>query len=134
MKRGPIYVWHGCSSSKGAFWHTIPPGTRQSGVANNLSWVEEMTVVTLANFVPHIPQEADCIVELGTCHLLGWSTDSSLEEDEQMQEEDVKPEGDEPEGDEHEEIEGQEEANPKSLSSGMAHKQSEIELEIEPRQ
>ena len=59
------------------------------GVTNNLSWVEERMVVTLVNFVPCIPQEVDHIVELGTRHLLGWSTDSSSEEeDEQMQEED----------------------------------------------
>ena len=74
------------------------------GVTNDLSWAEERMAIVLVNFVPHIPQEVDHIVELRTHRLLGWSTDSSLgEEDEQMQEEDVKPEGDEPEGDEHEE-------------------------------
>ena len=100
------------------------------GGANDLSWAEERTVVTLTNFVPHVPQEADPITELGTHHLLGWSTDSSLEEeDKQMQEEDVKLEGDEPEGDEHEEI-GQGEADPKPLSSGTACRQSKTELEI----
>ena len=103
------------------------------GVTNDLSWEEERTVVTLANFVPCIPEEADRIAELGTHCLLGWSTDSSLEEeDEQMQEEDVKPEGDEPEGDEHEEIEGWGEANPELPSSSAAHGQSKTELEIEP--
>ena len=69
------------------------------GVTNDLSWVEERMAVTLVNFVPCIPQEVDCIAELRTHHLLGWSTDSSLEEeDQQTQEEDVKPEGDELEG------------------------------------
>ena len=103
------------------------------GVANDLSWAEERTMVALANFVPCIPQEADHIVELGTRCLLGWSTDSSSEEeDDQMQEEDVKPEGDEPEGDEHEEVEGWGEANPKLPSSGTVRGQSETELEIEP--
>ena len=103
------------------------------GVTNDLSWAEERTAVTLANFVPCIPQEANCIVELRTCCLLGWSTDSSSEEeDEQMQEEDVEPEGDEPKGDEHKEIEGRGEANPKLLSSSTACRQNERELEIEP--
>ena len=41
------------------------------GVTNDLSWAEERTVIALANFVPRIPQEADCITELGTRHLLG---------------------------------------------------------------
>ena len=56
------------------------------GVANDLSWVEERSVVALANFMPHIPQEADRIAELGACCLLGWSDDSPSEEedDEQM--------------------------------------------------
>ena len=71
------------------------------GVTNDLSWVEERMVVMLVNFVPCIPQEADCIMELEAHCLLGWANDSPLEEDdEQTQEED-----DEPEGDEHEEAE-----------------------------
>ena len=101
------------------------------GVTNDLSWAEERMAVTLANFVPCVPQEVDCITKLRTGHLLGWSTDSSLEEeDEQMQEEDVEPEGDEPEGDEHKEIEGQGEADPEPPSSSAACRQSETELEI----
>ena len=104
------------------------------GVANDLSWVGERSVVALANFVPRIPQEADRIAELGACHLLGWSDDSSLEEedDEQTQEEDGKPEGDEPEGDEHEEA-GRGEADPESPSSGMVLEQGKTELEVEPQ-
>ena len=35
------------------------------GVTNDLSWVEERSAVALANYVPCIPQEADCIAELG---------------------------------------------------------------------
>ena len=84
------------------------------GVTNDLSWVEERSAAALANFVPCIPQEADCIAELRTHRFLGWSDDSSLEEedDEQMQEEDG-----EPEGDKHKEAEGQGEADPKPPSS-----------------
>ena len=78
------------------------------GVTNDLSWAEERSAVALANYVPHGPQEADCIAELGACCLVGWPDDSSSveEDDEQTEEEDGKQEGDEPEGDEHEEAEG----------------------------
>ena len=88
--------------------------------------------VALANFVPCIPQEADCITELGTRHLLGWTNDSSSEEDEQMQEEDGKLEGDELEGDEHKEIEGWGKVNPEQPSSGTVHGQGKTKVEIEP--
>ena len=75
------------------------------GITNDLSWVEERTAVTLANFVPCVPQEADHIVELGARHLLGWADDFLSEgDDEQTQEEEDKPEGDE-----HEEAEEWEE-------------------------
>ena len=99
-------------------------------VANDLSWAEERLVVALANFVPHIPQEVDCITELGTRCLLGWSDDSSSEEedDEQTQEEDG-----EPEGDEHEEAEGRGEADPEPLFSSTALEQGKTELEVEPQ-
>ena len=81
------------------------------GVTNDLSWAEERTAVALANFVPHIPQEVDCIAELGARRLLGWADDSpSEEDDEQTQEEE-----DEPEGDEHEEAEEWEEEDPTNL-------------------
>ena len=80
-------------------------------VANDLSWAEERMAVILANLVPCIPQEADCIAELRARHLLGWADDSPLEEDdEQTQEEE-----DEPEGDEHEEAEEQEQEDPTNL-------------------
>ena len=94
-------------------------------VTNNLSSAEERTAVALANFVPCVPQEADCIAELGACHLLGWAKDSPSEEedDEQTQEED-----DEPEGDEHEEAEGWEEEDPTDLEE-----QGEMGLEANPR-
>ena len=65
--------------------------------------------VVLANFVPHAPQEADHIVELGMHRLLVWTDDSSSEEEgEQTQEE-----GDEPEEGEGAEVEGWGESNPK---------------------
>ena len=71
-------------------------------VANDLSWAEERMAVMLVNFVPHTPQEADCIVELRTHCLLAWTDDSSLEEEgKQMQEE-----GDEPKEDKCKEVEG----------------------------
>ena len=81
--------------------------------------------VALANFVPHIPQEVDCIVELGARHLLGWADNSPLEEEdnEQTQEEDDKPGGDE-----HEEAEGREEEDPTNLEE-----QGETGLEADPR-
>ena len=72
------------------------------GVTNDLSWAEERMAITMANFVPHGPQEADHIEELRTCHLLAW-TDSSSEEEEGKQ---MQEEGDEPEEDEGEEVEG----------------------------
>ena len=81
------------------------------GVTNDLSWAEERTAVMQVNFVPHIPQKADCIAELGASHLLGWADDSPSEEDnEQMQEEE-----DEPEGDEHEKAEEWKEEDPTNL-------------------
>ena len=85
--------------------------------------------------MPCIPQEADCIAELGAHHLMGWPDDSSLEEedDEQMEEEDGEPEDDEPEGDEHEEAEGWGEADPESPSSGAVLERGKTELEVEPR-
>ena len=85
--------------------------------------------------MPCIPQEADCIAELGTHHLLGWSDDSPSEEedDEQMQEEDGEPEGDEPEEDEHEETGRQEEVDPESSPSGNGTEQGKNTEEAETR-
>ena len=71
----------------------------------------------LVNFVPHVPQEADCITELEARHLLSWSDDSPSEE-----------EDDEPERDEHEEAEGWEEEDPTDLEE-----QGEMGLEADPR-
>ena len=104
------------------------------GVANDLSWAEERSAVALANYMPHIPQEVDCIADLGACHLMVWPDDSSSEEedDEQTEEEDGEQEGDEPEGDEHDKAEGQGEADPELPSGGMALEQGKIEQEVEP--
>ena len=98
-------------------------------VTNDLSWVEERSTVALANYLPCIPQEVNCLAELGAHHLVGWPDDSSSEEedDEPMEEEDG-----EPEGYEHKEPEGQEEADLESPSSGMALEQGERELEVKP--
>ena len=85
------------------------------GVTNDLSWVERM-VVALVNFVPCATQEADRITELGTCHLLAWTDDSSLEDErEQTQEEDNEREQTQEEDDEHGEMEGRGESNPEVL-------------------
>ena len=105
-----------------------------NGIANNLSWVEERSAVALANYVPYVPQEVDCIAELRACCLVGWPDDSSSEEedDEQMEEEDGEQEGDEPEGDEHEEAEGQGKADHELPSSSMALEQGKTEREVKP--
>ena len=79
--------------------------------------------VALANFVPHVPQEVDHVVELGAHRFLGWANNSpSEEDDEQTQEEEDKPEGDE-----HEEAEEQEEEDPVNLKG-----QGEMGLEADP--
>ena len=100
----------------------IPPGMRWSGSPP----VGSPMVVALANFVPHTPQEADRIMELGTCHLLAWTDDSfSEEEGEQMQEE-----GDEPKEDERKEVEGWGESNPKAPPGDEMLRWGEAEPEI----
>ena len=80
-------------------------------VTNDLSWVEERMAVALANFVPCLFQEADCVVEVGACCLLGWADDSSEEEDDEQ----TPEEEDEPGGDEHKEAEEWEEEDPTNL-------------------
>ena len=100
------------------------------GIANDLSWAKERMAVVLANYVPCIPQEADRIMELRACCLMGWSDNSSSEEEdnEPMEEEDGKPEGDE-----HEETEGQEEADPESSPGSDGIKQGKTREEAEPQ-
>ena len=99
------------------------------GVANDLSWAEERMVVASENFVPHTPQEADCITELGIRCLLAWTDNSSLEEEgEQMQEE-----GDNPKEDEHKEVEGCGKSNPEAPPGDEMHRWGEAKQEMEPQ-
>ena len=96
-------------------------------VASDLSWAEERMAVTLANFVPCAPQEADRIAELWTHCLLAWTDDSSEEEEgKQMQDEGDKPEEDEPK-----EVEGQGESNPKAPPGDEMRGWGEAEPEME---
>ena len=99
------------------------------GVTNDLSWMEERMAVALVNFVPCAPQEVDHIAELGTCHLLAWTDESSSEEEgEQMQEEEgeqMQEERDELEEDKGEEVEGWGQSNPKVPPSNKMHRQGE---------
>ena len=133
MRRGLTYVFEGSVLAYNPTRDEVE-WVPTCGDTNDLSWVEERSAVALANYVPHIPQEADHIAELGACCLLGWPDDSSSEEedDEQMEEEDGEQEGDEPEGDEHKDAEGQEEADPKSPPGSMALKQGKTEQEVKP--
>ena len=52
------------------------------GLANDLTWAEERSTMALANYVPHIPEEAAQIVRLRACQLVSWPTDSSTSEEE----------------------------------------------------
>ena len=99
------------------------------GVANNLSWAKERMAVTLVNFVPHAPQEADRIAELGTCRILAWTNNSSSEGEGKQTQED----GDEPEEDECEEVEGWGESNPEVPPGDEMHGWGEAETEMEPQ-
>ena len=87
------------------------------GLTNDLSWVEEKSVVALANYVPCISQEGACIVRLGARCLVSWPDDSSLTEEEEV---------------EHEEREKWEEVGPKPPSTAAELKQGEEEGEPEP--
>ena len=51
------------------------------GLANDLTWAEERSAVALANYVPHIPNEAARIVGLGAHQLVSWPEDSSMSEE-----------------------------------------------------
>ena len=46
-------------------------------LANNLTWLEEKSTMVLANYVPHISQEAAHIARLGAHWLISWPDDSS---------------------------------------------------------
>ena len=99
------------------------------GITNDLSWVEEKSAVVLANYVPHISQEVAHIARLRACHLMSWSDDSSLQEEEEDEQEE---EDESEEEEEHEEVEEQGEAGPKPPSGGTELKQGETEQEAEP--
>ena len=107
------------------------------GVANDLSWAEEKSAVALANFVPHIPQEAAHIARLGAHCLVSWLDSSSLQEEEEGdeqegEEEDEQEEVEEGEQEEEEEHKEQGEAGSKLPSGGTELKQGETEHEAEP--
>ena len=52
------------------------------GLTNNLTWAKERSMVALANYVPHIPDEVAQIVGLGSHQLVSWPKDSSTSEEE----------------------------------------------------
>ena len=116
-------------------------------IANDLSWVEERSAVALANFMPHVPQEAARIARLRVRCLMSWPNDSSSKEEEDGQveeeedgqveeEEDGQAEEEEDEQEDEEDptdVEEQGEVGPKSPSGGVALEQGETEQEVEPR-
>ena len=63
------------------------------GLANDLTWAEERSVMALANYVLYFSQEAGRITRLGACQLVSWPTDSSTSEEEEKEQEeaDSKP-------------------------------------------
>ena len=61
------------------------------GLANDLTWAEERSAMALANYVPHVSQEAAWIARLGACQLVSLPADSSTSEEEE-EEEDRDPE------------------------------------------
>ena len=95
------------------------------GITNDLSWAEEESAVVLANYVPHISQEAAGIANLGARHLVSWPNDPSSQEEEE--EEDGQEEEEEPT-----EVEEQGEASPEPSPHGMVLEQGETEQEAEP--
>ena len=104
------------------------------GIANDLSWVEEKSVVALTNYVPCIFQEAARIARLRAHHLVSWPDDSSLQEEEDEQEKDEQEEEDEPEEEgEHKEVEEQGEVDPEPSSSSVELEQGETEQEAKPQ-
>ena len=55
------------------------------GLTNDLTWAEERSAVALANYVPHITEEAALITRLGACRIVSWPDDSSTSEEEEAQ-------------------------------------------------
>ena len=56
------------------------------GLAYDLTWAEERSTVALANYVPHVSQEAAWIARLGAHRLVSWPADSSTSEEEEQEE------------------------------------------------
>ena len=55
------------------------------GLANDLTWPEERSAITLGNYVPCIPEEAAWIARLGAHQIVSWPDDSSTSEEEEVQ-------------------------------------------------
>ena len=91
-------------------------------LANDLTWVEEKSIVALANYVPGISQEVACIARLGAHWLVSWPADSSTSEEEDEEQEEEEPE----------EEEEWEEADLELPSTDAELKQGEGEGELEP--
>ena len=125
MRWGHTYVQRGPLSLRGASWHITLLGTKWSGSLRAASlmttWVEEKSAVALANYVPHISEEAAHIARLRAHCLMCWLDSSSLSEEEEQEEEE-----------EHKEIEEQEEAGPKPPSTDVELEQGEAEEGPEP--
>ena len=62
-----------------------------SGLANDLTWAEERSTMALANYVPHVSQEAAWIARLRACRLVSWPANSSMSEEEEEEQEEVDP-------------------------------------------
>ena len=54
------------------------------GLTNDLTWAEERSSIALANYFPHIPEEAAQIMRLGAHRLVSWPNDSSTLEEEEV--------------------------------------------------
>ena len=76
-------------------------------ITNDLSWVEERSAFTLANFFPHAPHKVAHIAELERCCLTGWLDESSEEEEgnDDGQEEKGDDDSQEEEGDDDGQVE-----------------------------
>ena len=62
------------------------------GLTNDLTWAEERSAVALANYVPHVSQEAAWIARLVAHQLVSWPANSSMSEEEEEEQEEVDPE------------------------------------------
>ena len=101
------------------------------GIMNDLSWVEEKSAVALANYVPHISQEAAHIAGLGTRHLMSGPNDSSSEEEDDGQAEKEEDEWDEEEDPTDAQEQGEASPEPSFGCAGL--KQGKTKQEVKPR-